>query len=99
MSSFDVTDALSLAARHDLHLSADDVTVNEAGLDYRVVLASDDTDHFVGGLFAMVPPLLRAAPEVARAFKVGGGVRFEDFGADCVSAATESLPPTTDVAR
>ena len=43
MSPFDVTDALSLAARHGLHLSADDVTVNEAGLDYRVVLASDDT--------------------------------------------------------
>jgi 2-polyprenyl-3-methyl-5-hydroxy-6-metoxy-1,4-benzoquinol methylase len=54
--------------------------------EHAYFLASDDTDHFVGGLFAMVPPLLRAAPEVARAFKVGGGVRFEDFGADCVSA-------------
>jgi SAM-dependent methyltransferase len=49
-------------------------------------LASDDTDHFVGGLFAMVPPLMRVAPEVARAFAEGGGVRFEDFGPDCVSA-------------
>ncbi|MBS9372193.1 macrolide 2'-phosphotransferase [Rhodococcus sp. B50] len=43
MSLFDVTDALSLATRHDLHLSADGVTVNEAGLDYRVVIAPDDT--------------------------------------------------------
>ena len=54
--------------------------------EHAYFLASDDTDHFVGGLFAMVPPLLRAAPDVARAFKVGGGVRFEEFGADCVSA-------------
>ena len=49
-------------------------------------LASDDTDHFVGGLFAMVPPLMRVAPDVARAFAEGGGVRFEAFGPDCVSA-------------
>jgi 2-polyprenyl-3-methyl-5-hydroxy-6-metoxy-1,4-benzoquinol methylase len=49
-------------------------------------LASDDTDHFVGGLFAMVPPLMRAAPDVARAFAEGGGVRFEEFGPDCVQA-------------
>jgi 2-polyprenyl-3-methyl-5-hydroxy-6-metoxy-1,4-benzoquinol methylase len=49
-------------------------------------LASDDTDHFVGGLFAMVPPLLRVAPQVAKAFVEGGGVPFEHFGPDCVSA-------------
>ena len=49
-------------------------------------LAADDTDHFVGGLFAMVPPLMRVAPDVARAFAEGGGVRFEEFGTDCVSA-------------
>jgi 2-polyprenyl-3-methyl-5-hydroxy-6-metoxy-1,4-benzoquinol methylase len=54
--------------------------------EHAYFLASDDTDHFVGGLFAMVPPLLRVAPEVARAFREGGGVRFEDFGPDCVSA-------------
>lgn len=40
MSSFD---AVSLAAVHGLHLSAEDATVNEAGLDYRVVMASDTT--------------------------------------------------------
>ncbi|MEV8194824.1 MULTISPECIES: hypothetical protein [Rhodococcus] len=41
MRPFDVTDALALAARHDLHLSAHGVTVNEAGLDYRDALAAD----------------------------------------------------------
>jgi 2-polyprenyl-3-methyl-5-hydroxy-6-metoxy-1,4-benzoquinol methylase len=49
-------------------------------------LASDDSDHFVGGLFAMVPPLMRVAPQVAKAFAEGGGVQFEEFGPDCVSA-------------
>ncbi|HJT61121.1 MAG TPA: class I SAM-dependent methyltransferase [Burkholderiales bacterium] len=54
--------------------------------EHAYFLASDDTDHFVGGLFAMVPPLLRVAPQVARAFAEGGGVQFEHFGPDCVSA-------------
>jgi 2-polyprenyl-3-methyl-5-hydroxy-6-metoxy-1,4-benzoquinol methylase len=54
--------------------------------EHAYFLASDDTDHFVGGLFAMVPPLLRVAPQVAKAFAEGGGVQFEHFGPDCVSA-------------
>jgi 2-polyprenyl-3-methyl-5-hydroxy-6-metoxy-1,4-benzoquinol methylase len=54
--------------------------------EHAYFLASDDTDHFVGGLFAMVPPLMRVAPEVARAFAAGGGVRFEQFGPECVEA-------------
>ena len=54
--------------------------------EHAYFLASDDTDHFLGGLFAMVPPLMRVAPDVARAFAEGGGVRFEHFGPDCVSA-------------
>ena len=54
--------------------------------EHAYFLASEDTDHFVGGLFAMVPPLLRVAPQVARAFAEGGGVQFEQFGPDCVSA-------------
>jgi 2-polyprenyl-3-methyl-5-hydroxy-6-metoxy-1,4-benzoquinol methylase len=49
-------------------------------------LASEGSDHFVGGLLAMVPPLLRVAPEVAEAFARGGGVAFESFGPDCVQA-------------
>ena len=54
--------------------------------EHAYFLASDDTDHFVGGLFAMVPPLLRVAPQVAKAFAEGGGVRFDQFGPDCVAA-------------
>ena len=53
--------------------------------EHAYFLASEDTDHFVGGLFAMVPPLMRVAPTSAR-FAEGGGVRFEDFGPECVEA-------------
>jgi hypothetical protein len=50
------------------------------------LLASDGSDHFAGGMFEMVPVLMRAAPKVAEAFIEGGGVRFEDFGPECVNA-------------
>ncbi|MFP8883084.1 MULTISPECIES: macrolide 2'-phosphotransferase [Streptomyces] len=36
-----IDDLIALAAVHGLHLSAQDATVNEAGLDYRVVMAFD----------------------------------------------------------
>src|SRR3954462_11039743 len=49
-------------------------------------VASEGTDHFVGGMWEMVPPLLRVAPRVVEAFAKGGGVPFPDFGPDCVSA-------------
>jgi 2-polyprenyl-3-methyl-5-hydroxy-6-metoxy-1,4-benzoquinol methylase len=49
-------------------------------------VASDGTDHFVGGMWEMVPALIRQAPKVAEAFAEGGGVPFEAFGADCVHA-------------
>ncbi|MBW8907216.1 MAG: class I SAM-dependent methyltransferase [Betaproteobacteria bacterium] len=49
-------------------------------------VASDGSDHFVGGMWEMVPPLLRVAPRVAEAFADGGGVPFQDFGPDCVNA-------------
>jgi 2-polyprenyl-3-methyl-5-hydroxy-6-metoxy-1,4-benzoquinol methylase len=49
-------------------------------------VASDGTDHYVGGMYAMVPPLLNAAPKVADAFAKGGGVPFSEFGPDCVAA-------------
>jgi 2-polyprenyl-3-methyl-5-hydroxy-6-metoxy-1,4-benzoquinol methylase len=54
--------------------------------EHAFLLASDETDHFMGGLFAMAPVLLRVAPDVARAFREGGGVRFEAFGPDGVAA-------------
>src|SRR6516162_10289945 len=61
-----------------------------AGQTYRLpdehafLLASDDTDHFMGGLFSMAPVLMRVAPDVATAFTRGGGVEFEAFGSDAV---------------
>ena len=54
--------------------------------EHAYFLAADDTDHFVGGLFAMVPPLMRVAPEVAAAFREGGGVAFGEVGPGCVEA-------------
>jgi 2-polyprenyl-3-methyl-5-hydroxy-6-metoxy-1,4-benzoquinol methylase len=54
--------------------------------EHAYFLASDDSDHFVGGLFAMVPPVMRIAPDVVRAFSEGGGVPFERFGPECVEA-------------
>ena len=53
--------------------------------EHAFMLASDDTDHFMGGLFSMVPVLMRIAPDVATAFERGGGVAFEKFGADGVN--------------
>lgn len=54
--------------------------------EHAYFLASEGTDHFAGGMFEMVPVLLRVAPKVVQAFEEGGGVAFEDFGPDCVSA-------------
>ena len=54
--------------------------------EHAYFLASEGTDHFAGGMFEMVPVLMRVAPRVAQAFEKGGGVPFEEFGPDCVSA-------------
>lgn len=54
--------------------------------EHAFLLASEGTDHFMGGLFYMTPVLLRVAPRVAEAFRSGGGVQFGEFGADCVTA-------------
>lgn len=54
--------------------------------EHAYFLASEGTDHFIGGLFSMVPPLLRVAPQVAEAFRKGGGVAFDEFGPACVEA-------------
>ncbi len=54
--------------------------------EHAYLLASEDTDHFMGGLIYFAPILLSVAPKVADAFRTGGGVRFEDFGSECVAA-------------
>jgi hypothetical protein len=40
----------------------------------------------MGGLFCFAPVLVGVAPKVAGAFRTGGGVRFEEFGPECVEA-------------
>src|SRR6185295_2060787 len=54
--------------------------------EHAYFLASEGSDHFAGGMFEMVPVLMRVAPRVAQAFESGGGVAFEEFGPDCVRA-------------
>ena len=54
--------------------------------EHAYLLASEGTDHFMGGLFHFAPVLLGVAPKVADAFKTGGGVRFDEFGPDCIAA-------------
>ena len=54
--------------------------------EHAFLLASDGTDHFMGGLFSIAPVLFRTAPKVADAFAKGGGVRFADIGTDGVAA-------------
>jgi len=72
-----------MAAAGYLEFSAGRYTLPE---EMAYFVASDGTDHFVGGMYAMVPPLLNVAPKVADAFAKGGGVPFQQFGPDCVSA-------------
>ena len=54
--------------------------------EFAYLLASEGTDHFMGGLFLVAPVLLRAAPQVAEAFRAGGGVPFEAYGPEMVEA-------------
>ena len=51
--------------------------------EHAFLLSSDGTDHFMGGMFAMLPPLLAVAPRVAQACRAGGGVPFADFAPEC----------------
>jgi 2-polyprenyl-3-methyl-5-hydroxy-6-metoxy-1,4-benzoquinol methylase len=52
--------------------------------EHAYLLASDDSDHFMGGLFPIMPVLLGLVPDVATAFRHGGGVPFEKFGPEGV---------------
>lgn len=54
--------------------------------EHAYLLASEGTDHFMGGLLCFAPVLLRVAPKVALAFEQGGGVPFEEYGSDGVQA-------------
>jgi len=54
--------------------------------EHAFLVASEGSDHFMGGLFYFASVLLGVAPKVVNAFREGGGVRFEDFGPECVTA-------------
>lgn len=54
--------------------------------EHAFMVASDESDHFMGGLFCMVPVLMKVAPRVAESFRTGGGVPFEDYGKDGIEA-------------
>jgi 2-polyprenyl-3-methyl-5-hydroxy-6-metoxy-1,4-benzoquinol methylase len=72
-----------MAAAGYLEYSAGKYTLTD---EMAYFVASDGTDHYVGGMYAMVPPLLTVAPKVADAFAKGGGVPFAEFGPDCIAA-------------
>lgn len=77
--------------------------------EHAYLLASEGTDHYVGGMFRMMPPLLKVAPEIARKFRDGGGLRYQDFDPEIIEAnasnaglyehrfASEWLPSLPDV--
>lgn len=54
--------------------------------EHAFLLASEGTDHFMGGLFVAGPSLLSQAHRVAEAFRTGGGVPFDAFGPEWVEA-------------
>ena len=54
--------------------------------EHAYLLASEGTDHFVGGLFRFAPVLLAATGPVAQAFRTGGGVAFSDNAPDLIEA-------------
>lgn len=54
--------------------------------EHGFLLASEGTDHFMGGLFLAGPSLLSHAPAVARAFREGGGVHFAAYDDDWITA-------------
>lgn len=54
--------------------------------EHAFLIASEGTDHFMGGLFLAGPALLSQAPKVARAFREGGGVAFSEFDDDWIEA-------------
>ena len=64
----------------DYDSAADTYTLPD---EHAFLLSSDGTDHFMGGMFAMLPPLLAVAPRVATAFRDGGGVPFADYAPQC----------------
>lgn len=58
----------------------------ELPVEHAYLIASEGTDHFMGGLFLAGPALLSQARHVAQAFHDGGGVPFDAFDDDWIEA-------------
>jgi len=46
--------------------------------EHGYLLSSEGTDHFMGGIFAMLPPLLAVAPRVVQAVRNGVAYRLRN---------------------
>jgi SAM-dependent methyltransferase len=97
MQASEVVDATGLQARYVEEwlkgMTASGYLEHDSGADryllpeeHAFLLSSEGTDHFMGGLFYFATVLLGAAPKVADSFRAGGGVRFDEFGPECVIA-------------
>ncbi len=97
MRASEVVDATGLQARYVEEwlkgMTASGYLEYDSGADtyllpeeHAFLLASEGTDHFMGGLFYFAAALIGAAPKVAESFRTGGGVSFEEFGPECVTA-------------
>ncbi len=51
--------------------------------EHAYLLNSAGTDHYMGGMFGMPPPILAQAPRVLQAMREGGGVAFGEFAPEC----------------
>src|SRR5258705_9673016 len=58
----------------------------ELSEEHAYLLASEGSDHFMGGLFLFTPVLMSVAPKVAQAFRQGGGVCLSELGAEGIEA-------------
>tara|TARA_B100000029_G_scaffold515641_1_gene623689 strand:+ start:173 stop:1228 length:1056 start_codon:yes stop_codon:yes gene_type:complete len=54
--------------------------------EHAFMLASDQTDHFIGGLYYAIPMMLQMAPKIAEVFFNGGGIPFTDYGDEGIEA-------------
>lgn len=54
--------------------------------EHAFLLASEGTDHYMGGLFLAGPSLLSLAPRMVDVFRNGGGIPFDAAGPDWIEA-------------
>lgn len=65
--------------------------------EHALFLTDEESPYFMGGWFDMVPTLIAQVEGVTRATREGGGVFFEDFGADMVRGIERGNTPSQRV--